>query len=300
VSTTLQDLRTFVPVNKIGRRAAADMYEDFDKVEARYALWTVDGLKKLTRETLKSPMRRAILKVNKYLNNAVLPCDFKSELGVYIINSCGEKVPLTINPNIVNAHLITEYPCESECEAKCGCLPKQLCADIQTTQVKNVIRIGDTDYEETVTSQLLPSGEYRIVTTTPYEDLHNGGIRYDDKIEYVTDFDTAACGCITPSERNLAKLEAVCWDAFCCYCAPCVPGNSEFGGYNIFEENGTIHFDGALASDKIYLEYRGALPKHGNEYLIPEVAYDTLVQWTKWCSIANKKGVPKWERDDQF
>lgn len=51
--------------------------------------------------------------------------------------------------------------------------------------------------------------------------------------------------------------------------------------------------------DKFYLEYRGSLPKSGNEYLVPEVAYDCLIELTKYYAIRNKKGVSQWERRDQ-
>lgn len=91
----------------------------------------------------------------------------------------------------------------------------------------------------------------------------------------------------------------MCYEAWCCYCAPCTTSTSETGGYRIFEENGTIVFDGAMIYDKVYLEYRGFLPKSGNEYLVPEVAFETLIEYTKHKSIANKKGVPQWERRDQ-
>lgn len=298
--TTLQDLRTFIPINKAVKQAAMDMYADYEKVQAQYTAWAVRGIKKLTRESLKSPIRRAILPVNQNLNNAVLPCDFKEEIGVYVINSCNEKVPLITNPNIINSALIEELPCEPECPAKCACYPKQLCNDIQTTQVINKITINDVEYDQTVTSTLLPNGEYYIVTTTPVFNTVTSAVDYVDSKEYVTTFDLAECGCIKPTPQNNCRLEACCFDAWCCYCAPCSSSTSDVGGYKIFEENGTIHFDGSISATKIYLEYRGFLPKSGNEYLIPEVCFETIVEYTKHKSIANKKGVPQWERRDQF
>lgn len=299
-TTTLQDLQTFIPINKVVKQAALDMYADYEKVQSQYMAWAIRGLKKITTETLKSPKRYAILPVNQHLSNAVLPCDFKEEIGVYLLNSCNEKVPLIINPNIVNSELITEYPCEPECPAKCGCYPKQLCNDIQTTQVINLITIGDAQYNQTVTTTLYPNGEYYIVTTTPVLNMVTSGIDYIDTKEYVTTFDLAECGCIKPTPRNSCRLEACCLDAWCCYCAPCSNSTSDVGGYRIFEENGTIHFDGLLRATNVYLEYRGFLPKSGNEYLVPEVVFETIVEYTKHKSIANKKGTPLWERQLQF
>lgn len=297
--TTLQDLRTFIPISKVVKQAANDMYADFEKVQAQYTSWAVRGIKKITKETLKSPKRYAVLTVNQHLNNAVLPCDFKSEIGVFLINHCHEKVPLVINPNILNSALIQELSCEAECPAKCGCYPKTICDDIQTTQVINKITINDVQYDQTVTSTLLTGGEYYIVTTTPVWNTVKSMVDYVDSKEYVTTFDLATCGCIKPTPANDCRLEACCFDAWCCYCAPCSSSNSETGSYRIFEENGTIHFDGSMRATHVYLEYTGFLPKSGNEYLVPEVAFETLVEYTKYKSIANKKGVPQWERKDQ-
>jgi hypothetical protein len=299
--TTLKDIRTFIPINKVVRQAALDMYADFEKVQAQYTAWAIRGIKKLTKETLKSPPRYALLTVNKNLNNAVLPCDFKEELGVFLINSCGQKVPLVVNGNILpTTSLIEDLGCEVECEEKCGCYPKQLCNDIQTTQVINKITIGEAQYDETVTSTLMPNGEYYIVTTTPIFNMVEDEVEYVTKKEYVTSFDLASCGCIKNTERNFAKLESCCYDAWCCHCSPCVNSTAEVGGYRIFEENGTISFDTSMPGDKVLLVYRGFLPKQGNEYLVPEIAFETLIEYTKHKSIANKKGIAQWEKRDQF
>lgn len=299
--TKRQDIQSFIPLRRIVNRAIVDMYGDQNKDEARFTMWAVDGYKKLVRETLRSGKRYAVLNINKNLNSAVLPCDFKEEIYVGLIDSCGEKIDLNINPKIVNNFLIEkEVPCDQPCEAKCNCYPKQMCADLQTTQVINKILINSTEYDQTVTTTLLPNGEYYKVTTTPVLDIVTDTVVYQDKKEYIATFDTATCGCVKPTERNCAILECLCWDVFCCYCTSCNSTSEDFGGYKIFMETGTIHFDGAFVYDKAYLEYRGSMPKSGNEYLVPEVAYDTLVQLTKSMAIQNKKGTAQWERRDQF
>lgn len=299
--TKRQDIQSFIPLRKVVNRAIADMYGDHNKDEARFTMWAVDGLKKLTRETLRSGKRYAVLNINKHLNSAVLPCDFNEEIYVGLIDSCGEKIDLNINNKIVNNFLIeNEIPCDQPCEAKCNCYPKQMCADLQTTQVVNKAFINSVEYDQTVTTTLLPNGEYYKVTTTPILDIVTDTVVYQDKKEYIATFDTATCGCVKPTARNCAILECLCWDVYCCYCTSCKSTSEDFGGYRIFKETGTIHFDGAFVYDKAYLEYRGSMPKSGNEFLVPEVAYDTLRELTKSYSIQNKKGVPKWERDDQF
>lgn len=292
-----RDISEMVPLNSVVKQAILDTYGQYVDEEARFTAWAIRGLKKLTRQTLKSNKRYAILNVNKNLRQATLPCDFKEEIFVGIINSCGEKIALNINQNIVNVSMIDEVPCENECAANCGCFPKQLCEDLTTTQVINKIRIGDTDYDETVTSTLLPNGEYKVVTTTPFLDTVNSGIIYKDKTEYVTTFDVADCGCIERTERNICRLENICFDLYCCYCTCCNTTNTDFGGYRIFKENNIIKFDTGMTFDKVYLEYRGFLPKSGNEYLVPEVAFEVLVNFSKFKSVENKRGVSRTDRD---
>lgn len=293
-----KDITAFVPLKNVVRRALLDTWGDFAKDEARYQAWAIDCIKLLTRQTLKTGKRFALININKNLNSAILPCDFKEEIFVGLVDSCGEKIPLNINPNIVNNFLIEkEIPCDTPCPAKCNCYPKQLCNDLQTTQVINKITLNEIEYDQTVTKTLLPNGEYYQVTTTPVWNTVTDVVDYIDTKEYITTFDTETCGCIKPTARNECRLEACDWDLYCCYCTPCSKSNTEYGGYKIFYETGTIHFDGTMGCDKFYLEYLGSLPKSGNEYLVPEVAYETLIEMTKWYSVRNKKGVPQWERE---
>lgn len=289
--TTQNNIQSLIPLNKVVKQAILDTYGDYSKEEARFTAWAVRGIKKLTNEILRSGKRQTILNINKNLNTAVLPCDFKEELFVGIIDDCGNKIPLNINSAIVDIQNVDEIPCENECDKGCDCYPKQLCADLQTTQVINKIKLGDSEYDETVTSTLQPNGEYYQVTTTPYVDIDEGGIVYVTKKEFVTKFDVANCGCIEKTERNAAKLENSCYDQYCCYCTGCNTGNTDFGGYKIFIESGIIKFDKNMPYKKAYLEYRGSLPKSGNEYLVPEVSFETLVELTKYMSVKNKKGV---------
>lgn len=302
IDTERKNIMSFVPITGIVKRAVLDSWGDINRDHARYLAWAIDGLKKLCRETLKSSGKRyAILNINKNLNSAVLPCDFKEEIFVGLIDNCGQKVPLNVNPNIVNNFLIeNEEPCDQSCHAKCNCYPKQICNDLQTTQIINKIIIKDVEYDQTVTMTLLPNGEYYKVTTTPVYNTALDAVQYIDKKEYITTFDTETCGCIKQTDTNQHLIAACNWDAYCCYCTSCTQSNTDFGGYKIFYETGTIHFDGAMIYDKVYLEYRGTLPKSGNEYLVPEVAYETLIEYTKHKAIANKKGVSRWERLDQF
>lgn len=291
MTTKEYDIKSMVPVSSVVRQAILDTYGEYVNEEARFTAWAIRGIKKLTRQTLKSGKRYAILNINRNLRTAVLPCDFKEEVSVYILDSCGERINLTLNSKIVNIDSFEDIPCENECDKNCGCYPKQLCEDLTTTQVINKIRINDTDYDETVTSTLLPNGEYKVVTTTPYLNVAGSGIIYKDTISYETVFDVADCGCIERTERNDCRLENLCPDLYGCYCSGCGTTSSGFGGYRIFTDSNIIKFDAGMECDKAYMEYRGFLPKSGNEYLVPEVAFEALVNFSKFKSVENKKGV---------
>lgn len=303
MTTKEYDITEMVPLNSVVRQAILDVYGDYVNEEARFTAWAVRAFKELSGQRLRGSNKRyAILNVNKNTNHALLPPDFKEEFGVYILNKCNEKVYLDINPNIANIKAIEEIPCDHECGKGCECYPKQMCEDLVTTQVVNKIRIGDTDYDETITSTLQPNGEYYVVTTTPYLNLAGGnGVEYKTTKDYVTTFDVEDCGCIKKTPRNTCKLEMLCPDLFACYCAPCCSTRvTDFGGYQIFPGTNTIQFDRAMTFDKVYMEYRGCLPKSGNEYLVPEIAFETVIELTKYMSVKNKKGVNRTTVNDWF
>lgn len=292
-----KDIRSFVPLHKVVGGAAMDMHSDFSIVERRYSHWAARGLEKLTNETLRSGKRYIILTVNRNLNIATLPCDFKEDIFVGYIDSCGEKVPLGVNQNIINNKFINITPCDVECDAKCECcFPKQLCHDLTSTQEIKKININGTDYDETITSTLQCDGEYYVVRTIPFYNTLTSLVEYKTTKEYKTTFDTEACGCIKSTDDNAAKLKANCPDAWCCYCTSCSKDCSYEGGYRIFPENSIIQFDTNMVFDKVYMEYIGSLPKKDGQYVVPEIAFETLVSFIKFKEIENKKGVALSER----
>ena len=50
----------------------------------------------------------------------------------------------------------------------------------------------------------------------------------------------------------------------------------------------------------MYKEYRGFVPKVNGQFAVSEVAFETLVNWTKFKSVENKKSVPIVERGWYF
>lgn len=293
------DLTEMVTASSLAKLAVMDMYGNYVDDEARALVNVIRGIKKLTRQSVKSKKRYAILNINKNTRTAILPCEYRKVISVFVIDSCDNRVDLNVNHKIINTEVLEEIPCENECDKDCGCYPKQMCQDLSTSQVINKIRIGDTDYDETITYYLQPNGEYKAVTTTPYLNIGGGGgVIYKDKTDYVTTFDVADCGCIKQTEQNDCRLEVACPDVWACYCCDsCASADNDLGGYNIFPESGIIKFDRNFIYDKAYMAYRGFLPKQGNEYLIPEVASDAVVNWAKFLFIQNKKGVSRSDRE---
>lgn len=98
------------------------------------------------------------------------------------------------------------------------------------------------------------------------------------------------CGCLETTPENIEKIKCCCEDVYYTYYAGNCGCSRQYGSYKIFEESGRIQFDNQFPFDKVYMEYIGFMPKIKGDYYVPEVAFETLVEWTKWKSIANKRG----------
>lgn len=294
----LQDINSFVGISAIVSGVVMDTYGDFGTMERMVLYQASRGIKKLTRETLKSGKRSVILNVNKNTNTAVLPADYKRDLGVFYV--CNDKkYPLKRNILIVGLDNIEEIPTELECGQCTGCYNKQLCNDLVATQTRTPIDINGTNYDETVTSTLLPSGEYYVITRTPYFNNGTSTVLYLEKKEYVTTFETSGCGCIKDTPDNANKVKSCSFDSYACWCAPCDVCPDSLT-YNIFVESGIIQFSPGFPYDKVLFEYQGFLPKRNGEYIFPEVALETLINFVKFKMVENKKGVALSERQWTF
>jgi hypothetical protein len=292
------DINKYSPLRKAVNMAAMDAHKDIGVVERSYSHWAARGLKEFTRETLRTGKRQSILHVNPATNTAFLPCDFEEDLFVGYVNDCGEKYPLRLNSKLVNDVAIEEVPCEDACEAHCDCcFPKQLCNDLTTTQEIKLIDINGTDYEQTITSTLQDNGEYYVVTTTPYFNMITSEVEYRTDKKFVTKFDLAACGCLQDTPANRENLKSCNYDCYCCYCTPCHSACSDYvGGYRIFKESGYIKFDAGMKLDRVYLEWTGSIPKINGEYVIPDIALESLASFIVFKDGEHNKSVPLWEK----
>lgn len=288
--------KNLVPLSKVVAASIIDVYEDIGKVQQLHFHWASRGLKKLQRESLKRGKNSVTLAVSPNTHTATLPCDFEGEIFVGIINSKNEKESLIYDTAITNTRFIEDIPCEDKCP-RCN-QDTAICDDIKVTTETEIITINGTAYTKTMVKKLHENGDYYLETTTPVLNIATNTVEYPVKKEFIANLSLKECGCLEDTDANLAVLQECCSDVYCRYYATSCPCTYQWGRFKIFEENGLIQFDSNFPYDKIYLEYYGFIPKVNGEWQVPEVAFEALVEWTKWRSIANKKGVTRWERID--
>lgn len=291
-------LKRLVPLRKVVSAAIIDTHEDIGKVEQTYSHWAARGFKKLDREVLNSSRRRVTLTVNRSTNTATLPPDFDEETFVGVIVG-GRKVPLRMRTDLVDNKHIEDIPCEDRCE-KCN-QDKAICNDLTITEETTTVVIYDNTYEQTVIKKLNPDGSYYLETRIPVWDVASEEVIYTTTKQYIANIDLKPCGCIDETPENIATIQCCCPEVYNSYYAPC--DNScvtDYGGYKIFEETGIIQFDRIGKFTKVYIEYWGFLVKKHGRYYIPEVAFETVVEWVKYKTVQNKKNVPSRITQDWF
>lgn len=296
----IKDRTQYATATAIVRRVAMDMREDYDSIKARCYVWAISGIKKLYRENRFSKKRYAILTVNKALRNVVLPEDCREITFIGYIDGNGMRVPIHPNNEIVNTPFIPEYGCDIACDSGCvGCYPKSICNDLEKVFSKEAIAIEGGIYYKEIKRTILSSGEYFEETRTPYWDTENTRIAYHEEERYITKFDVEKCGCIKTTEENKECLKRVSYDTYCCYCSS-VCDNYKLIGYKVFWETGTLSFDNTINFDKLYIEYTGCIPKVGNEFVVPEIAIESIIEYVKWCSVRDNKSIDRGTKRDYF
>lgn len=284
------ELKRTVPLYKVVSAAIVDSYEDIGRTQQVFSHWAARGLKKLDREVLKTGLRKVTLVVNRSTNTATLPPDFSEEHFVGVIIN-GKKVPLQLRPEIVDSKGTEEILCEDKCE-KCN-QDKAICNDLTITEDTVLVTINDVVYEQTIIKKLYPNGDYYLETKIPVWNIADSVVEYKTTKEFITALDLKPCGCIDETPANIEKIQCCSPDVYCSYFAPC--DNSctvDYGGYRIFEETGLIQFDNTTAFTKVYMEYWGFMPKKNGQYQVPEIAFETLVEWVKFKYIDGKRNIP--------
>lgn len=299
MSSPKNDIKLVIPLAACVNGAAMEMYEDLSKVERRYYYFGAAVLEDVNNQTLKSGKRRAFFTVNKRFNTINIDCDFIQELFIGVINKQGERVPFHRNWRLIDTENIETIPDDVECEEKCtGCFSKALCNDLQTTETIRLVDINGTDYEETRTMTLQPDGNYIAIISTPYYNNITSEVEYLTKKKIITTLDLEPCGCVQSTPENVDKIRDCNYDCYCTWCSP-VCCDYEEVGYRVFPETSTIKFDSNFHGDKVYMEWRGSLPKRNGEYVVPFLAKRYIIESIKFMAIQNKKNVTMWERREQ-
>jgi hypothetical protein len=293
------ELKRTVPLTKVVGAAIVDLHEDLGRLQQIATHHAARGLKKITRETLKTGLRKVTLLVNQNTWSATLPPDFDSEEGVYIIDRRGFKVPLKSNNKIVDYKNIEDLEPPELCP-KCN-QNTQICQDLTVTEETTLVVVNGITAQQTVIKKLYPDGSYYLETITPVWDIDSAGIIYTTAKEFITKLDLKDCGCLVETPANLEQVRCLCPDVWCTYYTPC-DNNCivDYGGYRIFEETGLIYFDKPHSFEKVYLEYWGFMVKKNGQYHVPEIAFETLVNFIKFKWVENKRNVPAWERQWTF
>lgn len=120
-------------------------------------------------------------------------------------------------------------------------------------------------------------------------DIATNTVEYTTQKEFIAVISLKPCGCIEETAENIATIQTCCPDVYSCYFAPCCQTNSD-ATYRVFEETGLIQLKN-YHSDKLYMEYRGFMGKKNGVYQVPSICKETLVEYTKYKSIRNKRGV---------
>lgn len=287
----------YVPLSRVVNASIVDVYGDISKLEQRYSHWAARGLKKLYRESLPQKLYKVLLKVNANTHTATLPLDYYKENFVGYINNGWERVRISPNSDLVDQRNIADIPCDDKCE-KCD-QNKSICNDLVVTEEINLIVINNNTYEQTIIKKLYPNGDYYLQTTTPVLNIEDNSIDYPVTREFIANFDLKPCGCLEDTTNNTQNLQTYCPDIYCNYYSSCSASCDNSFSYRIFEETGLIQLSPNFRYDKVYFEYMGYIQKVKGQYVVPDVAFETLVEYVKSKAIDNKGNISLAERQYQ-
>lgn len=283
---------SIVPLSRAVNAALLDTYADKGKSQILFTHFAAREFKLLDTQILKSSKRTPVLlSVNPNTRTATLPCDFEEELFVGVLVN-GIKIPIKLNSSIANSKYVEDIPCEDTCH-KCNA-NKAICEDLAITVTTTTVTINAVNYEQSVTKKMYPNGDYYLETNTPYLNIQNNVVEYITGKQFIAHIDLKPCGCVNETVANIATIQTCNPDVYCQYFAPCDTScNINYGGYKIFPESGLIQFDYKFNFTKVYLEYKGYLIKIDGQYYIPSVAFETVVEGTKYRAIKDKRNVPE-------
>lgn len=281
-----------VELSTIVKYAALDLGEDYTKVKSTFASFAIRGLKEISKQHLRLGVKRIILPIHKNFSTVTLPLDCKFVTYVGTLNNKDQKVPFIYDGKIV--HKVHEEVCIEKC-SECS-QDKDICEHLEVTKETSVVTINSINYTKTVINRM-DGGIYYEETTTPVLNLTNNTVEYLTTSKIIDTLDVLNCGCISNTEANINKIKEHCYSCYeTCYCNDTC--NKEVYHYNIFYDTRVIKIDRNVIYDKVYIEYQSDLPKENGDFLIPEIATETLVAFIKYKANEHKKSISLQERKD--
>lgn len=318
-----KNLYSTIPLSRVVKDCTLDAGESLSIVEEKYTRWAVRVLRKLNRQVIKANKKRTALNVSLSTKTAALPPDTREVSFIGFRDDQDRKVPIFIDPEIYGEYEKTP----ESCCAKCG-QPKAACEALEVTVTTVPIvpipdcacyyyagyyyysasneygsgyyacgpiggGIGTIDYTETITKRLLPNGDYIEDKTFPIYDPQTCTVRMTSSRKLVQTFELNDCGCIKPTKANAEKMCGCNSDAYYLYFYDYFSPKAETCevGVKVFMEQGIMKFSGNIDFTKVFIEYYGDLPKKNGEYVIPEMALETVIAGVHVMRIQHKKGV---------
>lgn len=298
MSNCKSEYKSFVPLKKVVSAAIIDSHEEIGKCRELYTHWAARGLRKLERESLKSSKKRVLLPVNRNTMTATLPPDFKEEMYVGVYDEKrGVRKPIYKNENIVGGIDVDDF--EDKCES-CK-QPKGICNDLETVETEETVIINGSAVVKKTIKKIYPDGKYYLEEIIPYWNTVTESIEYVTTKKYLGKFDVLPCGCISDIGENKKLIKKHCPSVYACYYSKCNDKcDIGIGSYNILEEQGLIQLSYNYPYEYVYLEYLGFMNKVNGEFVVPEVAFETLVEYVKFKAYCNRKNTALAERNWYF
>lgn len=145
----------WISVNNIVKSAMLDMGDSTPTNYNRYLSWIIRGVNELGYDVFKR-FKEVLLKVDTSTYTALLPNDYVQQVRVGLINTNGEYLPFTYNPNIV---FDVEVPA---CHCDCGC----------TSEICETITEGNVEQTDVVIATPVVQCDYSVVMSfVEYDDI---------------------------------------------------------------------------------------------------------------------------------
>jgi hypothetical protein len=137
----------WISVDNIIKSAMIDFGETTPVMKNRFMSWIIRGVNELGYDVFKR-FKEVLLKVDSSTYTALLPNDYLQQVRVGLINTNGEYLPFTYNPNIV---FDVEVPA---CHCDCGCT-SEICEtiteeNVEQTDVVIATPVVQCDYSVTL------------------------------------------------------------------------------------------------------------------------------------------------------